>query len=256
MLDKRMTYTCGYWKNADNLDDAQEAKLDLVCRKIGLKSGQRVLDIGCGWGSFVKYAADKYGAQAVGITISKEQADYAKESCKGLPVEIRLQDYRSINEKFDHIVSIGMLEHVGYKNYRTYMETAHKCLKDDGFFLIHVIGQNRSKIVNDPWLNKYIFPNAMAPSVKQLAIAMEGLFILEDWHTFAATDYYKTIMAWYGNFVRNWPKIKNDYNEQFFRMWTYGLKVTAGAHLSGTKVSLWQIVLSKSGVPEGYISVR
>jgi cyclopropane-fatty-acyl-phospholipid synthase len=258
MLGKSMVYTCAYWKNASNLDEAQEAKLDLVCKKIGLKPGQKILDIGCGWGSFAKYAAEKYGATVVGVTVSKEQAEYARELCKGLPVEIRFQDYRSVDEKFDHIVSIGMVEQVGYKNHRSFMEFVHRCLKDDGLFLLHVIGQNESKIVNDPWLNKYIFPNAMAPSPKQLTTAFEGLFILEDWHCFG-NDYYRTLKAWHENFVKNWStieKIDKSYDQRFYRMWTYGLLVGAGAHLSGTKVSLWQIVLSKSGIPEGYVSVR
>lgn len=116
MLDRRMVYTCGYWKEAKNLDEAQEAKLDLVCRKIGLKAGDRILDIGCGWGSFAKFAAERYGASVVGITISKEQATLARERCHGLTVEIRVQDYREVHEEFDHIVSLGMFEHVGVKN--------------------------------------------------------------------------------------------------------------------------------------------
>lgn len=134
MLDKRMVYTCGYWQPAETLDEAQEAKLDLVCKKIDLQTGQRVLDIGCGWGSFAKYAAEVYGAEVVGITVSKEQAELGKERCKGLSVEIRFQDYREIDEPFDHIVSLGMIEHVGNKNYRTYMQAVHRCLKDDGIF--------------------------------------------------------------------------------------------------------------------------
>ena len=121
MLDKRMNYSCGYWKNSKTLDQAQEAKLDLICKKVGLKPGMKILDIGCGWGSFVKFAAEKYKVKAVGITVSKEQAKLARELCKGLPIEIRLQDYRELNEKFDRIISIGMFEHVGPKNYKTYV---------------------------------------------------------------------------------------------------------------------------------------
>ncbi|MGO2149272.1 class I SAM-dependent methyltransferase, partial [Halomonas sp.] len=123
MLDQRMTYTCGYWKDACTLDEAQEAKLDLICRKLQLAPGMRVLDIGCGWGSFMAYAAEHYGVECVGLTISKEQADFGKRLIKkGLPVEFRLQDYRDETERFDRIVSIGMFEHVGRKNYRAYME--------------------------------------------------------------------------------------------------------------------------------------
>jgi cyclopropane-fatty-acyl-phospholipid synthase len=114
MLDRRMVYSCGYWKNAGNLEEAQEANLDLTCRKLGLQPGDRLLDIGCGWGSFAGYAAKRYGVSVVGITVSREQAALAWEFCAGLPVEIRLQDYREMNEPFDHIVSIGMFEHVCY----------------------------------------------------------------------------------------------------------------------------------------------
>ena len=254
MLDSRVVYTCGYWKKANNLDEAQEAKLDLVCRKIGLKPGQRVLDIGCGWGSFAKFAAEKYGASVVGITVSKEQLDLANECCKALPVEIRLQDYREINEKFDHIVSLGMFEHVGYKNYRTYMEVADRCLKNGGMFLLHTIGGNISAHATEPWIEKYIFPNSMLPSVAQISKAAEGLFVMEDWHNFGE-DYDKTLMAWFANFDTHWPELKSKYGERFYRMWKYYLLSCAGSFRS-RRNQLWQIVFSKDGVKGGYNSIR
>lgn len=254
MLDKRMTYTCGYWRNAKNLDSAQEAKLDLVCKKIGLKKGMKVLDIGCGWGSYVKYAAEKYGAKCVGITISKEQVKLARKICKGLPIEIRLQDYRKVEEKFDRVISLGMFEHVGYKNYRTYMNVVHKCLKPNGLFLLQTIGRNKPMSSAEPWINKYIFPNGILPSAKQITTASEGLFILEDWHSFGH-DYDKTLMAWYSNFEKNWNKINKNYNERFCRMWIYFLLIFAGAFRSGN-YQLWQIVFSKEGVLGGYESMR
>ena len=257
MLGPTMSYTCAYWKNAKNLEEAENAKFDLVCRKLGLKKGQHILDVGCGFGTFAEYAAKNYGVSVVAVTIAKEQALYAKERVKNLPIEVRCEDYRQISGTFDHIISIGLMEHIGYKNYRPFMKQMQGMLKDGGYFLVHFIGQNKSRVVNDPWLNKYIFPNAMAPSAKQIATAIEGLFILEDWHTLPATDYYKTLMAWHHNFVKNWPTLKDHYGgERFYRMWTYGLLSGAGAHLSGTKVALWQIVLSKSGTPSGYESVR
>ena len=192
MLDKRMVYTCGYWKNAKNLDDAQELKLELTCKKLGLKPGMKVLDIGCGWGSFAKYAAEKYHVEVTGVTVSKEQAELAKELCYGLPVKIKLQDYRDMGGKFDAIVSLGMFEHVGPKNYRTYMKKVNSCLKDNGLFLLHTIGKNISEGgVIDPWTDKYIFPGAILPSPTQITNASEGLFVLEDWHNFG-TDYDKT----------------------------------------------------------------
>ena len=254
MLDKRMVYTCGYWKDAKTLDEAQEAKLDLVCKKIGLKSGDRILDIGCGWGSFAKYAAQKYGASVVGITVSKEQAMLARELCAGLPVEIRVQDYREVSEQFDHIVSLGMFEHVGVKNYRTYFKMASRCLKDDGFFLLHTIGNNISTVIGDPWTIKYIFPNGMLPSVAQIGKAIEKLFVIEDWHNFGAY-YDQTLMAWFKNFDAAWPNLKAKYDERFYRMWKYYLLSCAGA-FRAREIQLWQIVLSKNGVPGGYQSVR
>lgn len=254
MLDKRMAYSCGYWRKAKNLNQAQEAKFDLICKKLNLRPGQKILDIGCGWGGFPKYAAEKYKVKVVGITISEEQVKLAKEICKGLPIKIRLQDYRELNEKFDHIISIGMFEHVGSKNYRTYMKIVSKNLKPDGLFLLHTIGKNISRSFPDPWTNKYIFPNGVLPSPKQITKAAEGLFIVEDWHNFRE-DYNKTLMQWYKNFTKNWNKIKDSYDDRFYRMWTYYLLSAAGSFKSG-KNQLWQIVFSKNGVAGGYKSVR
>jgi len=254
MLDSRMVYTCGYWKDATTLDEAQEAKLDLVCRKIGLKQGDRVLDIGCGWGSFAKFAAQMYGASVVGITISKEQAALASERCKGLPIEIRVQDYRDVHEKFDHIVSLGMFEHVGVKNYRTYFRVAERCLKEGGLFLLHTIGGNVSRVTSDPWIGKYIFPGGMIPSVAQIGQAVEDIFVVEDWHNFG-TDYDRTLMAWFKNFDAAWPTLRAKYGDRFYRMWKYYLLACAGS-FRAREVQLWQIVLSPHGVPGGYRSVR
>ncbi len=254
MLDENMVYTCGYWKNAQNLDEAQEAKLDLVCRKIRLKQGDRVLDIGCGWGSFAKFAAEKYGAHVVGVTISKEQQKLAQDRCKGLPVEIRLQDYRDVDEKFDHIISLGMIEHVGYKNYKEYFEVAERCLKDDGLFLLHTIGGRKSVKSTDAWIEKYIFTNSMLPSLAQLTKDMEGLFMVEDVENFGA-DYDKTLMAWFKNFNDAWPQLKDQYDERFYRMWKYYLLSCAGSFRCRQN-QLWQLVLSKTGVKGGYKSVR
>ncbi|MCR4275940.1 MAG: cyclopropane fatty acyl phospholipid synthase [Candidatus Parcubacteria bacterium] len=254
MLDKRMVYTCGYWKDAKNLNEAQEAKLDLVCRKIGLKKGDRVLDIGCGWGSFAKFAAEKYGASVVGITVSVEQAALAREHCKGLPIEIRVCDYREMNEKFDHIVSLGMFEHVGVKNYRMYFEVAGRCLREDGLFLLHTIGYQLSQLTSDPWITKYIFPGGALPSIAQIGEAIEGFFIVEDLQNFGA-DYDTTLMAWFKNFDFAWPTLRAKYGDRFYRMWKYYLLSCAGV-ARAREMQLWQIVLSKNGVPGGYTSVR
>ena len=255
MLDKRMNYSCGYWKNATTLDEAQENKLDLICKKLYLKPGMRVLDIGCGWGAFGKYAAEKYGVEVVGLTVSKEQVALGKELCKGLPVEFRLQDYREINEKFDRIVSVGMIEHVGYKNYKEYFQIAERNLERDGLFLLHTIGEVRSTKNTDAWTHKYIFPNGMLPSIAQLGKAIEGIFVMEDWHNIGA-DYDKTLMVWFDNFNNSWDKIKDKYSERFYRMWKYFLLSSAGAFRARKKEQLWQIVLSKNGVLDGYNPVR
>ena len=250
MLDRGMNYSCAYWDKAETLDDAQEAKLDLICRKIGLKAGMRVLDIGCGWGGFAKYAVEKYGAYIHGITVSGEQLKLAKELCRGLDVKIEMKDYRDLTEKYDRIVSIGMFEHVGQRNYRTYMQVVHSCLEDDGIFLLHSIGENKSVNSADPWVEKYIFPNSMLPSAKQITKAAEGLFVLEDWHSFG--QYYdKTLMVWYKNFTTNWTKLKDTYDERFYRMWTYFLLSSAGGFRSRS-TQLWQIVFSKNGIKGGF----
>jgi cyclopropane-fatty-acyl-phospholipid synthase len=254
MLDPRMVYSCGYWKNAANLAEAQEAKMDLICRKIRLKPGQKVLDIGCGWGSFAKFAAEKYGAIVTGVTVSKEQAELARQSCVGLPVEIILQDYRDITEMFDYIVSIGMFEHVGYKNYRTFMKIAGEHLKDDGLFLLHTIGQNDTIKTTDAWLTKYIFTNSSLPSIKQIGESIENIFRLEDWHSFG-TDYDKTIMVWLENFEKNWETLKPKYNDRFYRMWKFYLSASAATFRCRNN-QLWQIVLSKKGLLGGCEEVR
>ncbi|MGZ8224263.1 MAG: cyclopropane fatty acyl phospholipid synthase [Methylobacter sp.] len=256
MLDSRLAYSCGYWRNARTLEQAQEHKFELICRKLNVQPGQKILDIGCGWGNFMKYAAENYGVSCVGITLADKQLALAKELCAGLPIEIRLTDYRELNERFDHIVSIGMFEHVGYKNYSEYMQVVRNCLKDDGLFLLHTIGGNTSVITTDAWMDKYIFPGGMLPSLKQISKAVEGMFVMEDWHNFGA-DYDRTLMCWFENFSRNWGTLikTNSYDERFFRMWKYYLLSCAGAFRSRSN-QLWQIVLAKNGVPGGYISVR
>ena len=254
MLDKRMTYTCGYWKEATTLDEAQEAKLDLVCQKIGLKKGMAVLDIGCGWGSFAIFAAERYGAHVTGVTVSQEQIDLGNKKVKGLPVELKYQDYREVKGTFDRIVSLGMYEHVGYKNYRTFMETAANLLKDNGLFLLHTIGGNTSVKGFDPWIGKYIFTNSMLPSIAQTAKAFEDLFVMEDWHNFGAY-YDTTLMHWMKNVDAHWDDLKSTYDDRFYRMWKYYLMASAGSFRS-RKNQLWQIVLSKHGIPGGYLSIR
>lgn len=256
MLDKYMTYSCAYWKGAVTLEEAQINKLKLICDKIYLKPEMTVLDIGCGWGSFMKYAAENYETKCTGITLSKDQVELGSKLCKDLPIEIKLQDYRNVRGNFDRIVSVGMIEHVGKKNYRTFFEIMNKCLKDDGLFLLHTIGTLNPKTANaDPWTDKYIFPNGELPTVQRIAKAAEGFFVMEDWHNLGI-DYSKTTMAWFDNFNRNWEKIKsNNYDDRFYRMWKYFLQTQSGAFRS-RRNHLWQIVFSKYGVLGGYTSIR
>jgi cyclopropane-fatty-acyl-phospholipid synthase len=259
MLGKRMVYSCGYWTQPDgsvleNLDLAQEAKLDLVCRKLQLKPGMRVLDIGCGWGEALKYAAEHYGVHGVGVTISREQADYARTLCAGLPIEVRLQDYREVDDAFDVVFSIGMFEHVGVKNYRAYLEVVRRCLPPGGLFLLHTIGGNRSVTHTDPWIGRYIFPNSMLPSAAQIAHAVEGMLVMEDWHNFG-TDYDLTLQAWRDNVERAWPMLDARYDERFRRMWRFYLAASM-ATFRIRHSQLWQVVLSNGGVTGGYVAAR
>ncbi len=254
MLGQRLVYSCGYWAQADDLDAAQEAKLDLICRKLRLRPGMRILDIGCGWGEALKFAAERYGVEGVGVTISAEQADYARGLCAGLPVEIRLQDYRQLDEHFDAILSVGMFEHVGVKNYRTYFEVARRCLGEQGLFLLHSIGGNISRDRTDPWIAKYIFPNSMLPSAAQISAALEGLFVLEDWHNFG-TDYDRTLQAWRANVEAAWERLDPRYDAHFRRMWRFYLAGSM-ATFRTRHSQLWQLVLSPRGVRAGYVAAR
>lgn len=246
MLDTRMVYSCAYWKDADSLDDAQEAKLDLICRKLELDEGMTVLDLGCGFGSFAKFAAERYGAKVTGVTVSRKQKEWFESHRDGsLPVEIRLKDYREVQGLYDRVLSIGFFEHVGYKNYETYMETVLRCLKDDGISLLHTIGSNISAVTTNRWTQKYIFPNGMLPSIKQIGEAMEGRFVMEDWHNFGP-DYDRTLLEWHRRFDSAWPSLSGNYSERLRRMWEFYLLSSAGSFRS-RDIQLWQVVMTKPG---------
>jgi cyclopropane-fatty-acyl-phospholipid synthase len=254
ILDKRMMYSCGYWETATNLNDAQEATLELICQKIKLEKGMTLLDLGCGWGGFAKYAAEKYGAKVTGITISEEQAAFCRQITKGLDVAIKVTDYRDLHEKFDRIVMIEVIEHIGYRNYRTLMEMLSENLNEDGICLLQTIGGNYDAKYTDPWIDKYIFPNGMLASASQLSKAWQGLFVLQDWHNFG--PYYdSTLMAWLKNLEKNRDSIKADYDEAFCRMWCYYLSASAASFRS-RKNHDWQIVLTKPLSLIPYVSIR
>lgn len=188
--------------------------------------------------------------------MSEEQARYAQDRLRHLPVEVRLADYRTLgdDEPFDRVVSLGMFEHVGVKNYRTFMQVAARTLKPDGLLLLHTIGGNRSVSSTDPWLSRYVFPDSMLPSIRQIGDAMEGIFVMEDWHNFGP-DYDRTLMAWHDRFSSAWPSLQARYSERFRRMWEYYLLQCAGL-FRARGAQLWQIVLSRQGVPGGYASLR
>jgi len=253
MLDPTMCYSCGYWKTAENLHQAQRDKLELACRKLDLTPGMKVLDIGCGWGSFAEHAARHHGVEVTGITISREQAALARERCAGLPVEILLQDYRDLAGCYDRIVSIGMFEHVGHRNYDTYFKTVRHLMPADGLFLLHTIGSNRSKITADPWINRYIFPNGVLPSAMDITRTSEDHLLMEDWQNFGP-DYDRTLMAWLENFDARWHEVAHHYNERTRRMFRYYLAVCAGA-FRARHLQLWQVVFSR-GRQERYDAPR
>jgi cyclopropane-fatty-acyl-phospholipid synthase len=246
MLGKHMQYSCAFWQGTEELDAAQENKLNLVFSKLGLEAGMHILDIGCGWGGAAKYAAERYGAKVTGVTVSSQQAVLAREINRDLPVTILLRDYRDMTGSFDRIYSIGMFEHVGHKNYRTFFSVVRNLLRPDGLFLLHTIGSNRTGTNTDRWTSRYIFPNSMLPSAQHITRGSEGLMVPEDWHSFGHS-YSKTLTAWHRNIERHWPELRSSYDERFHRMWTYYLLSAAGSFRS-RHVQLWQILFSRNGI--------
>jgi cyclopropane-fatty-acyl-phospholipid synthase len=254
-LDRRMTGSCGYWpEGVTDIDAAQEAKLDLVCRKIGLRPGQKVWDIGCGWGAFMGFAAERYGARCVGVTVSPDQAAYGRDRYRDLPVEFQVKDYRQFEGKADHVVSMGMFEHVGHRNFRTYFEKARQVIRDDGLFMLHTIGQHYSSLTIEPWLDKYIFPGGVIPSMAQIGKAIDGLWAVVDTHNIGP-HYDRTLCAWYENFEPNWTRRNTPDDDRFYRMWKYYLLCCAGGFRARV-LQVWQFVLSPDGVPDGYRFAR
>lgn len=260
MLGPSMAYTCGYWRDAGMLDEAQYAKYELVCRKIDLRPTDRLLDLGCGFGGFARYAAQNYGCTVVAVNIAREQIEFARSACAGLPVELVLCDYRDVaaytrtQRRFDKVVSIGLCEHVGHSNYRGFLSIVRSLLEEHGLFLLHTIGNKRTRFYADPWIDRYIFPNGMTPSLKLLSEALEDLFLVEDLHNFGA-DYDRTAMAWLHNFHESWEHLQDAYDQRFYRMWTYYLSAGAGSFRARDQ-QLWQFVLSPGGCRGGYRSLR
>jgi len=254
MLDPSMTYSCGYWAGAENLEEAQRDKLDLICRKLELKRGERLLDIGCGWGSLARHAAENYGVSVTGVTVSREQLALAQARCAGWPIELQLMDYRALRGRFDKIVSVGMFEHVGRKNYPGYFAKVAELLDSHGLFLLHTIGNYIVTPIVDPWIERYIFPNGKIPAASEIAAAAEGCLLIEDWHNIGP-DYDRTLLAWWENFQRAWPSLESKYGRRFHRMWKYYLLCCAG-YFRSRQGQVWQAVFSTRARQGGYRSVR
>ena len=254
MLDTHMNYSCGYWATAQNLDEAQEDKMEMICRKLLLEPGMKVLDVGCGWGGLSRWMAERYDVEVTGITVSKEQAELARSRCSDLPVAIELTDYRSLSGHYDRIVSVGMFEHVGQKNYRTYFKVLRSLLSDGGIFLLHTIGTGTGDYSSDRWIEKYIFPNGVLPPPRGIVDNCDGLFTIEDWHNIGA-DYDPTLMAWYRNFNDAWSDLQDRYSDRFKRMFDYYLLTCAGSFRARDN-QLWQVVLSADGIEGGYRADR
>ncbi|KPA74708.1 cyclopropane-fatty-acyl-phospholipid syntahse [Leptomonas pyrrhocoris] len=273
MLGPSMQYSCAYWERhigdaAGNsvepvatLDEAQQVKLHMLGEKLKLKPGMEVLDVGCGWGALASYLSQTYNVRVTGITISEEQRRSAAARNKDDPrVTILKQDYRDtkFSRKFDRIVSVGMFEHVGPKNYSTFFKHMRRLLNDadrDAVFLLHTVGSNITKDSADQWYLKYIFPGGCLPSISRIGKTIENQFVMEDLHNFGYF-YGLTLLAWRENFLAHWnnsPESGKTHADVFFRMFYYYLSSSAGA-FAARDLQLWQIVLSPHGVP-GYANV-
>ncbi|MEN9413597.1 MAG: Cfa2: cyclopropane-fatty-acyl-phospholipid synthase [Candidatus Parcubacteria bacterium] len=257
-LDPTMAYTCGYWQHGvKNLHASQIAKYDLLCRKLGLKPGMRVLDIGCGWGGLARYMAKQHGVHVTGVTISKEQLAFAQEYCRGTSVSFLFSDYRLLSGQYDRIVSVGMLEHVGSKNYRPYMQAVSRLLKPGGLFVLHHIASPSEHSVVDPFFDWYIFPNSELPSRACLQRASEDVLVELDFHEFDFRDYALTLRAWYDQFVAAWPRIEMlgpQFDKRFYRMWEFYLLSMESAFANGRN-RLWQHVYCHEGSASGFRGV-
>lgn len=246
MLDRSMAYSCGYWRTAGDLETAQRDKLQLVCDKLQLQPGERLLDVGCGWGALARFACDHYGVEVVGITVSKRQAAYIRERHGHKPISVAVCDYRKLSslhpEPFDKIASIGMFEHVGRRNDRLFHRAMASALKPDGLMLLHTIGSAETTHRTDAWIDRYIFPGGRLPSASQLCQGLEGQFLIEDWENFGQ-DYETTLRAWWENFEAAWPTLRDDIGSDFYRFWRYYLLSCAG-YFRSRQGQLWQVVLS------------
>ncbi|MGB4076280.1 MAG: cyclopropane fatty acyl phospholipid synthase [Minisyncoccia bacterium] len=257
-LGDRMVASCAYYdRGASTLDEAQDHKMALICEKLYLEDGHRLLDIGCGWGTLMHYAESTRALRAIGLTISRDQQEYARKRYPEKNLEFLLEDYRDFKASagsFERVVSVGMLEHVGKKNYPTYFNRVRHFLAEDGLFLLHSIVGRQRENGTDPFIDKYIFPNGELPTMAEILESVEGTFVVEDLHNLG-TNYEWTLRAWRENLQLRWSDIVAAHGMRTARMYEYYLAISEAAFRSRT-LNVVQIVLSPRGKRGGYRSIR
>ncbi len=241
-------YSCAYFQDTDDLDRAQRQKLDLICKKLDLRPGDRLLDVGGGWGELARHAAAEYGAKVTSINISEEQMRYARAHCKGLDVTVQRCDYRDVRGAFDKVAAIAMFTHIGQRNYRTFMQSIRRVLEPGGIFIMEGVWGNVSTNRIDAWMDKYVFPGAMIPSGAQTFQAFEDIFVAEDIHNFGP-HYLKTLRAWDANFEAAWPELRERYGERMHRIFNYYFRTIAG-FFRARALQNWHLVLTPVGAAQ------
>jgi len=248
-LDSKKQYSCAYFKNEnDDLETAQTNKIDHIIKKLNLKPNQRVLDIGSGWGSLAIEIAKQSQCEVVGITLSKNQFEYSKKKIKELnlenQIEFRLMDYRQLNEKFDRVVSVGMLEHVGRKFYNNYFDQVSNVLHDEGVALIHTIGSSNPPRDPQPWITKYIFPGGYTPSLSETVKPIEKSGLIISDIEVLRMHYSYTLRHWKERFLGKKDEVLKMFDEKFFRMWEFYLSSCEMSFKWGDQV-VFQFQLTK-----------
>ena len=249
-LDPKRQYSCAYFKNEnDDLETAQNNKIQHIIKKLNIKKDQKVLDIGCGWGGLALEIARKTDCEVTGITLSENQLKYATQKAKELnldnQVKFKLIDYRELNEKFDRIVSVGMFEHVGRKFYKKFFKQVERLLKDDGVSLIHTIGSVMPPRDPHPWITKYIFPGGYTPSLSEVTKPVEKAGLVVSDIEVLKLHYSYTLKNWKLNCLKNKEKIIKMFDEKFFRMWEFYLAGCEMAFKWGDQV-VYQFQLTKN----------
>jgi cyclopropane-fatty-acyl-phospholipid synthase len=246
-LGKYKNYSCAFYEEGDDLDTAQLKKMDLICDELCLRPGENVLDIGGGWGEIAKHMASR-GCRITSINIADEQMRAAREHCKGASVDVVKCDYRDVAGTFDKIAIIAMMSHVGHKNHRPLFETVHRHLAPDGLVFVDTVGSAVSLQNGNPWIDKYIFPGIVFPSIQQISRAVEGLFVIEAVRNFGAS-YVKTLRAWNANLRRAWPRLSHRHDERTRRMFEFFFLTVAG-FFRARDFQNWYVVLSPEGTTQ------